>query len=87
MKRMDTTRRPYALLVMGDSARGTRQAPEPFPLADARVLAGIYRIAPVAANVPRSSVRVPTGLWVELRYVDPRPGAPECIAPRSQIDS
>lgn len=81
------THRPYVLALRGNSARGTKDAPERMTCADARVLAGIYRIDPVSRIVPRSSRSSPLGPWVELRYVDPRPDAPMLIRPQFQKET
>lgn len=42
---------------------------------------GLDRVGP---TVPRSRRTYVNGTTVEFRYVDPRPGAPDCISPRTQ---
>ena len=80
--------RPYVIVLRGNTWRGTKDAPERMTTADARVLAGCCRIPPVSRNAPRSSCVVALGgQWLELRYIDPRPGAPSCIAPLSQEET
>ena len=69
---------------MAKEWRRPEDAPERMTCADARVLAGIYRIDPVSRGVPRSSVSSSLGPWVELRYIDPRPDAPMTIRPQFQ---
>ena len=47
-------------------------------------LAKAHDLSPAGRHTPRSSCTYPDGSSVEFRYVDPRPGAPDCISPRTQ---
>lgn len=83
MKLTVTTRnRPYVIRIMR-LASGSTIVDRVTVTVGARLARG-HDVSPVSRRTPRSSCTYPDGSSVEFRYVDPRPGAPDCISPRTQ---
>jgi len=77
-----TGRRPYVLHILRFT-NGAACADRLTVRLGAR-LADVHGLSPAGRRTPRSSRTYVNGTTVEFRYVDPRPGAPDCISPRTQ---
>lgn len=80
MPRLD---RPYILRIRY-GARDSLQSDHRFSLCQGRAIARWIDCDPPGPSTPRSGRSFKDGSAVEFRYVDPRPGAPDCISPRTQ---
>lgn len=85
--------RPYIICVTGQHTIAGRRPPynrsgwrsvEEMTVSDARKLAAQQGLSMPTRTTPRSGVSRPSGSYIELRYVDPRPGAPANITPAAQ---
>lgn len=77
-----TGNRPYVLHIVRLASGSTHV--ERIARRRAAAIAKSHGLDRVGPTVPRSSRTYVNGTTVEFRYVDPRPGAPDCISPRTQ---
>lgn len=77
-----TGNRPYIIRIMRLASGST--IVDRVTRRQAATLAKVQGLDRVGPTTPRSSRTYSGGSTVEFRYVDPRPGAPDCISPRTQ---
>lgn len=77
-----TGNRPYVIHVLHLASGST--IVDRVTRRQAATLAKVQGLDRVGPTTPRSSRTYVNGTTVEFRYVDPRPGAPDCISPRTQ---
>lgn len=86
---------PYIICITGQQTIAGRRPPynrsgwrsvDEMTVAAARRLAAQQGLRMVSRATPRVSRSHPSGSYIELRYVDPRPGAPANITPAAQED-
>lgn len=77
-----TGNRPYVIRIMRLASGST--IVDRVTRRQAATIAKCHGLDRVGPTVPRASRTYVNGTTVEFRYVDPRPGAPDCISPRTQ---
>lgn len=77
-----TRNRPYVIHIVRLASGSTHV--ERIARRRAATIAKCHGLDRVGPTVPRASRTYISGTVVEFRYVDPRPGAPDCISPRTQ---